>query len=104
LIAMDAVDGRELNRVLFPGYAVTALAYDSDEGRLFVSAMPGATPRDAPLDLFVLRAADLEIIGHVAVPRSITCPDWCDLPVIAIGFDGVFVVRPGSIFEFDYLY
>jgi hypothetical protein len=104
LVKLDAGTGQEQAWLNFPGYEVTALAYDADQDRLFISATPRPTAYEASLDLFVVRASDLKTIGHVAVPRSVVCPNWCDFPVIAVGTEGVFVVQSGSIFEFDYLY
>jgi hypothetical protein len=102
LVMLDAASGSELGRLEFPHHQVQAMRHDRDAGRLFVAAMPVDAPFDAPIDLLVVDAHTLRIIGRVEAPRDLTCESWCSSAVVAVGPQGVFVVYPRGIYEFDY--
>lgn len=103
LLQLDAHTGRELKRFTFATSIALAMRRDPGDGRIFVAAMPGGAPSDAPIELYVIDEKSFVQLGHVSAPPELTCASWCGLAVLAVGMDGVFLVEPKSwVYEFEY--
>jgi hypothetical protein len=96
MVMLNARRGELLKQVVFDDIPVAAMRRDPNGGRIFILAweFPEST-----VDLIVIDEQTLDVIGHVEGP---VCDAWCDWSVVAIGIDGVFVVHPQGIFEFEY--
>jgi hypothetical protein len=98
MVMLNARTGAILKQVEFPGVPALAMRRDPAGGRLFVFAY--AYPQEpSQTELLVVDDRTLQIIGRVNGP---ICDRWCDWAVVAVGIDGVFVVQPRAIYEFDY--
>ena len=98
VVMLRARTGEVLKQAEFAGIPFTAMRRDPNGGRLFIFAYD--YPQE-PIgtELVVIDDQTLEVRGRVAGP---VCDGWCDWSVVAVGLDGVFVVQPRAIYEFDY--
>ncbi len=97
MVMLNARTGEQLKQVFFDDdIPAAAMRRDPDGGRIFILAwkFPEST-----VDLVVVDEETLGVVGHVKGPL---CDQWCDWSVVAVGSDGVFVVHPQGIFEFEY--
>ena len=101
VLMLNARTGEVYERaVLTEDHYAVHMRRDPDTGRLFIFST--RYPEFAA-DLTVRDDRSLELLGRIHGPRAGGCSNACEFGLVVLGVDGLFIVTPREIMEFDYL-
>jgi hypothetical protein len=102
-LIINPANGAVRRSVTLGDYSIISMLRDPAGGRLFLYGVDDDGERWR-INLVVLNDRDLTLLGQVQTPGPIGCTLGClHTGVVSVGMDGVFIVTPIDIFEFDYL-